>query len=247
MAAQYTAYILTASCERLDGEKSPCDQGTRPSAGNSESCRRSTSGTTTIDLVSEHITSAPSTQDASTRPPRTPTVAVWLSAAALLLCILLALPYLALRSPVALLVFVLAVGTGIVGIVLGVRARRSASARGGWALICALVALLITAVMTVVFIVGMISATSINKVELRGQGPQGVSATFSNDMGERTEKWPSEGWAKFNTEGSWAELTMELPDDADPATLSCQIIWNGEIVVDETSDSGAVTCRYDAD
>lgn len=163
-----------------------------------------------------------------------------------MLCVLLALPYLALRSPLALLFFVLAVGTGIAGIVLGIRARRSAPARGGWALICAVVALLITCVLAVVFIVGMISATSINKVELRGQGPEGSTVTFSNDMEERTETWPSEGWARFNTKGSWAELTLEAPEDADSETVSCQIVWNGEVVVDETSDSGTVTCRYDA-
>ena len=199
-----------------------------------------------MDPVSEHTTSTPSEPEASSRRRRTPAVAIWLSSAALLLCILLALPYLALRSPVALLFFALAVVAGIAGIVLGVRARRSAPARGGWALICALASLLITAVMTVVFIVGMISATSINRVELRGQGPEGVSATSSNDMGERTETWPSEGWAKFNTKGSWAELTLEVPEDAASKTVSCQVIWNGEVVVDETSDSGEVTCRYDA-
>lgn len=199
-----------------------------------------------MNPVSEHTAFPTSQGEAKTRRPRTPLVTVWLSAAALLLCVLLALPYLALRSPIALLFFALAVGTGIAGIVLGVRAHRSTTARGGWALICALSALLITAVMTVVFIVGMIAATSINKVELHGQGPQGVSATFSHDLEERTEKWPSEGWAKFNTKGSWAELTLETPSDAVSETVSCQIIWNGEVVVDETSENGSVTCRYDA-
>lgn len=199
-----------------------------------------------MDPVNEHIIPASSTQQASARPPRTPTLAVWLSGAALVLCVLLALPYLAVRSPIALLFFVLAAGAGIAGVVLGIRARRSASARGGWAMICAVLALLISCVMAVVFIVGMISTTSINDVELRGQGPEGTSATFSNDMEERTEKWPSEGWARFNTKGSWAELTLEVPEDADSETVSCQIIWNGEVVVDETSDSGTVTCRYDA-
>lgn len=197
-----------------------------------------------MDPVSEHTT-ASSPQEASTRPRRTPTIAIWLSAAALVLCVLLALPYLAVRSPVALLFFVLAVGTGIAGIVLGLRGRRSAPARGGWALICAVVALLITCVMAVVFIVGMISTTSVNEVELRGQGPEGSTATFSNDMEERTETWPSEGWAQFNTKGSWAELTLEAPADADSETVSCQIVWNGEVVVEESSDSGSVTCRYD--
>ncbi len=198
-----------------------------------------------MDPVNEPTASASSTQETSARPPRTPTLAVWLSGAALVLCALLALPYLAVRSPIALLFFVLAVGAGIAGVVLGIRARRSAPARGGWALICAVVALLVACVMAIVFIVGMISATSINKVELRGQGPEGSTATFSNDMEERTETWPAEGWARFNTEGSWAELTLEAPEDADSETVSCQIVWNGEVVVEETSDSGSVTCRYD--
>lgn len=200
-----------------------------------------------MDPVSEHSTSVHSERDSGTRRPRTPAVAIWISAAALLLCVLLALPYLALRSPVGFLFLALAVAGAIAGIVLGVRARRSA-VRGGWALICAVVALLITAVMTVIFIVAMISINSINEVELRGQGPDGVSSTFSNAREERTETWPAEGgWARFNTRDSWAELTLEVPDDVDLDTVSCQIIWNGEVVVEETSETGSVTCRYDAD
>ncbi|MGO2683475.1 MAG: hypothetical protein ACTIAA_04570 [Microbacterium sp.] len=195
--------------------------------------------------MSEPMSRKPTAPDESARRSRMPTVAIWFSIIALVLCILLALPYLALRSPVALLFFPLAVGTGIAGIILGVRARRSA-ARGGWALICSVVALLISSVMTIVFIVGMISATSINKVELRGQGPEGMSASMSHDAGDRTETWPAEGWAEFNTKESWAELTLEAPDDAQSETVNCQIIWNGEVVVDETSDNGTVTCRYDA-
>ncbi|MGO1921429.1 MAG: hypothetical protein ACTH07_08680, partial [Microbacterium sp.] len=107
------------------------------------------------------------------------------------------------------------------------------------------VALLITSVRAIVFIVGMMSATSINKVELRGQGPEGMTASMSHDAGDRTETWPAEGWATFNTEESWAELTLEAPEDVESETVSCQIFWNGEVVVDETSDSGEVTCRYD--
>ena len=113
-------------------------------------------------------------------------------------------------------------------------------------MICALVALLTAVVLAVIFIIGVIAATSINRVELHGQGPEGISATFANDMERESVEWPSEGWAKFNTEGSWAELTIEAPDDAASQTVSCQIIWNGDVVVEETSNSGSVTCRYDA-
>ena len=138
-----------------------------------------------------------------------------------MLCILLVVPYMAQRSPVFLLVLALAALAGIAGIILGIRARRSA-ARGGWALICSVVALLIAGVMAIVFIVGMMSATSINKVELRGQGPEGMTASMSHDAGDRTETWPAEGWATFNTEESWAELTLEAPEDVESETVSAR-------------------------
>lgn len=179
--------------------------------------------------------------------PRISTAAIWLSIAALVLCALLVLPYTAQSSPAFVPVFALAVAAGIAGIVLGLLARRSSSDRRGWALFCALAAMLLAVVLAVIFAVGMISTTSINKVELRGQGPEGISATFSNEMERRTEEWPPEGWARFNTKGSWAELTIEVPEGAAVESVSCQIVWNGEIVVDETSESGTVTCRYDAD
>lgn len=173
-------------------------------------------------------------------------VATWLSVGALLICALLVLPYRALASPVLIPIFALAIAAGIAGIVFGIRARRIATARATWAMICALAALLTAAILAVVFVVGMISATSMNKVELRGQGPEGMSASFSNDMEQRTEIWPSEGWAKFNTKGTWAELTIEAPEDADSKAVRCQIIWNGQVVVEEASER-SVTCRYDAD
>lgn len=196
--------------------------------------------------MTEQTTSTPMTQDVNARRPRTGMVAVWLSSVAVMLSLLLVVPYMAQRSPVTLLILTLAAAAGVAGIILGLRARRSTPARGGRALICALAALLTTVVLTVIFVVGMISATSINKVELRGQGPEGMSATFANDMETRTEQWPAEGWARFNTNGSWAALTLEASDDAPSETVSCQIIWNGEVVVDETSEHGSVTCRYDA-
>jgi len=196
--------------------------------------------------MSEQIISTPTAPDKNVRPARMPLVAIWLSIVALVLCALLVVPYMALQSPVVPLFFALMAGTGIAGIVLGVRARRAVSARGGWAMICALTSLLIAVVMTIIFIVGMIAVTSINRVELRGQGPEGMSASMSHDAGDRTETWPAEGWARFNTKQSWAELILEAPEDAESDTVSCQIIWNGEVVVDETSDSGSVTCRYDA-
>ncbi|MGO2746702.1 hypothetical protein [Microbacterium sp.] len=174
-----------------------------------------------------------------------PTVAIWLSAVSLVLCILLAVPYRALPFP-SILVIVALAAVGITGLVLGIRARRSPSARGGWALICALTSLIIAVILTVVFIVGMISARSLNRVELHGQGPAGMSATFVNDTENRTVKWPAEGRANYNTKGSWVELTIEVPEDAASQTVSCQITWNDEVVVDETSDNGTVTCRYDA-
>ena len=117
-------------------------------------------------------------------------MAIGLSVVALVLSVLLVVPYMAQRSPVFLLVLALVALVGVAGIILGIRARRSA-ARGGRALICSVAALLIAGVMAVIFIVGMISVTSINKVELRGQGPEGMTASMSHDAGDRTETWPA--------------------------------------------------------
>ena len=75
---------------------------------------------------------------------------------------------------------------------------------------------------------------------------RGARLRFSNELETRTLTWPSEGRAEFRTEGTWAEITVTAPADAPDRTVGCQIVWDGQVVVDETSASGTVTCRYDA-
>src|SRR5690606_27116540 len=159
--------------------------------------------------MTEQAASTPMIQDTKSRHRRTGTVAVWISSVAVLLSVLLVVPYMAQRFAVFLLLLALGAAAGHAGIIRGLRGRRPGPPHRGWALVCSFTALLITGVMTVAFIIGMISTTSINRVELRGQGESGSVASFSNDMEQRTEEWPMEGWAKFNTKGSWAELTLE--------------------------------------
>ena len=204
--------------------------------------------------MTQYDSSAVAAPDGSAQMPVTrrgglPTVAIWLSAIALVLCCALGVPYLALRDLALVPVFVLAAAAAVMGLVLGIRERRGvASSRIGtrWALICSLVALVIDVVLLVVFIVGIVSASSINRVELDGQGPTNMSATISSDQGTNTYTWPSNSWARLSTKGSWAELTLVAPTGSTTKELSCQIRWNDEVVVEKTSDSGTVTCRYDA-
>jgi len=184
------------------------------------------------------------TDRAASQRSRAPVAAIWIAAVAIILAVGLVVPYLALASRAPLLVLLLAAAAAIAGIMLAVRARRTGSS-GAAALICAAAALLTAVTMAVVFVIGMVSATSMNIVELQGHGPAGSSASTDSDLGPRTETWPADGRATISTKGSWAELTLVAPADATSQTVSCQIIWNGEIVVTESSDSGTVTCRYD--
>lgn len=174
-----------------------------------------------------------------------PLVAVWLSALALVLAAALVVPFLAPRNPLAIPVFVLALAAAFTGLVLGVRARRGAQGRAAvWGVASSVLALVIDAVLIVVFVT-VIIGTPPTPVELRGSGPNNIEVTFSHELETRTLTWPPEGRAKFNTDGTWAEITVTAPADAADKTVSCQIEWDGEVVVDETSDSGTVRCRYD--
>lgn len=173
------------------------------------------------------------------------TTAIVLSTIAVVLTLLLVVPFLAPRNPLAIPVFVLALAAAVTGLVLGVRARRAGNGRAGvWAIASSVLALAIDAVLIVVFAT-VIIGTPPTPVELRGSGPNNIEVTFSHELETRTLTWPTEGRAEFNTEGDWAEIVVTAPVDAPDRTVSCQIDWNGETVVDETSDTGTVTCRYD--
>ncbi|MFT4259625.1 hypothetical protein [Microbacterium sp.] len=165
---------------------------------------------------------------------------MWLSIIALVVAVSLVVPYRA-TTGAAMLAPVVGALIAVAGIVLAVRQRR----RPGAALAFALVAVLLDVVLSIVFIAGMISATSINRVELLGQGPQGITATIHGESGTDTFVWDSTGRATLTTKEDWAEITVTAPEDADGMTVSCQIVWNGDVVVDETSDNGTVRCRFD--
>lgn len=158
---------------------------------------------------------------------------------------LLIVPYLARPGLVVLPVIALALA--VVGVVLAVRARRQTGqgARGRTALASSLVALVVDVVLIVVF-VGTIAGLGLASVELRATGPDDNTVTFSSATEERTLQWGPEGRAQFNTSGTWAEITVTAPVDSADQNVSCEIVWNGEVVVDESSGSGTVTCRYDA-
>ncbi|MEZ3157521.1 hypothetical protein AB1K56_11390 [Microbacterium sp. BWR-S6Y] len=158
---------------------------------------------------------------------------------------LLIVPYLARPGLVALPVLALALA--VVGVVLAVRARRQTGlrTRGRTALVSSLVALVVDVVLIVVF-VGTIAGLGLASVELRATGPDDNTVTFSSATEQRTLQWGPEGRAQFNTSGTWTEITVTAPADSADQNVSCEIVWNGEVVVDESSGSGTVTCRYDA-
>lgn len=132
-------------------------------------------------------------------------------------------------------------------IVLSLTAGRSKGRGGaGWALATALVALAIDAALVVTLIVAAVSSPRLTPIELRAQGGPTFSATFSDDYSEHTEQWHNEGTSEFNTRKSSVQITVTAPNDGPQSSVSCQILWNDEIVADEKSDSGRVTCRYEA-
>ncbi len=158
---------------------------------------------------------------------------------------LLIVPYLA--RPGLVVLPVLALALAVVGVVLAVRARRQTGlrTRRRTALVSSLVALVVDVVLIVVF-VGTIAGLGLASVELRATGPDDNTVTFSSAMEQRTLQWGPEGRAQFNTSGTWTEITVTAPADSADQNVSCEIVWNGEVVVDESSGSGTVTCRYDA-
>lgn len=181
------------------------------------------------------------------RRPVSVTIARALAIVSLVISVVLLVPYVSVSLVVAAPAFVLAFAAAIAGLVLAGRAMRDSPVprrAATWALLTAIVALVIDAVLVIVFLAGL-AAFRLDNVELRGQGPDDISATFSNDLETRTVVWPSVGRAEFNTKGSWAEITITAPPGSVTTTVSCQIVWNDEIVVDKTSDSGTVDCRYD--
>jgi hypothetical protein len=172
------------------------------------------------------------------------TAAIWLGVAGIAVAALLA-PFLAGFPSLA--VVVLAAVAGLAALLLGIRARRNASgALARWGLILGIVALVLHAVLIGVIAMGALSHQGRADVEIRAQGAPAFSVTYADDSQSYTEDWLGSGQKRFTTKKSSTEITATLPKGAPAATLGCQILWNGTVVADEKSDSGSVTCRYEA-
>ncbi|GAA4483382.1 hypothetical protein [Microbacterium panaciterrae] len=194
--------------------------------------------------------SAPADRLGAPDPHRAPgrrvgTTALWLGIAALVVAAAL-VPFFPGFGLLAVLV--LAALAGLAALVLGIRARRIGAGGGvaRWALALGIIGIVLDVVIIAVLAVGALAHLRRADVEVRAQGAPTFSVTYADDSQSYTEDWLGSGWKRFTTTKSTAEITVTLPKDAPSTTLSCQILWNGTVVVDEKSDSGSVTCRYGA-
>lgn len=175
---------------------------------------------------------------------RRATIGVWIGAVALLLSAALIVLFLPIATllPVAAAAALLA----IAAVLLGIRGIRSAVPRTGTAaLIVAAVALVVDLVLIVVMAVGVLAGNGLNQVEVRATGGPAFTVSFADDTQSYNEEWASSGWKQYTTTGDSAEIAVTAADDDTDSTVSCQILWNGKLVV-ELSGTGTVTCRYDA-
>lgn len=183
----------------------------------------------------------PAPTSGSSRPAL---IGIWIGAAALLLSAAL----IALLFPITglLPVAVSAAALSIVALLLGFRATRAHRPREAMAaIIVAAVALVVDLVLIVVMAVGVLSGNGLDQVEVRATGGPSFTVSYADDTQSYDEEWASSGWKKYTTTGDSAEIAVTAPDDDMDSTVSCQILWNGELVV-EQSGVGSVTCRYDA-
>ena len=168
----------------------------------------------------------------------------WTGAVALLLAAAL----IVLFFPIAALIPIAAAAAflAIAALFLGIRGKRPGMPRAGTAaVIVAAVALVIDLVLVVVMTFGVLGGNGLNQVEVRATGGPTFTVSFADDTQSYDEEWASSGWKQYTTTGDSAEIAVRAPDDDTDTTVSCQILWNGELVV-ELSGTGAVTCRYNA-
>ncbi|SEB97156.1 hypothetical protein [Microbacterium hydrocarbonoxydans] len=180
----------------------------------------------------------------TSRPSRRATIGLWIGAAALLLSAGLIVQFL----PVPALLVAAAAAALVAGtaVVLGVRGRRSSVPRTGTAaLLVAATALIVDVILIVVIAVGALGGSGLSQVEVRATGGPVFTVSYADDAQSYDEEWSDSGWKQYTTTGDTAEITVTASDDDAVATVSCEILWNGESVV-EQSGVGSVTCRYDA-
>ncbi|MDR2320712.1 MAG: hypothetical protein LBE60_03580 [Microbacterium sp.] len=179
------------------------------------------------------------------RRGRRSVVALWLAGVALVLAALL---FPLFRQPAFFVVLALAVLTAVAALVLGIRSRAPLrdSATSGWALGLGIAALALDVVLIGAIAIGVLARPQLTQVEVRAQGGPSFTVAFADDAQSYTEDWSVNGWKRFTTTRTSTEIAVTTPAGKTVAPVSCQILWNGTVVVDEKSDSGSVTCRYDA-
>ncbi|WP_372967421.1 hypothetical protein [Microbacterium sp.] len=184
--------------------------------------------------------------DASaSRPSRRAIIGLWIGAAALLLSAGLIVHF--LPVPALLVAAAGAALLAVIAVVLGIRGQRSSVPRtGSAALLVAATALIVDLILIVVIAVGVLTGSSgLSQVEVRATGGPAFTVSYADDTQSYDEEWSDSGWKQYTTTGDTAEITVTASDDDAVATVSCEILWNGESVV-EQSGVGSVTCRYDA-
>lgn len=193
--------------------------------------------------MSDAHDSAATTDRTSPRAgPRRTRAGLWLGVLALVVSVVLialVLPVAAVL-PAALLAALLA----IVAIVLGIRA---AAPRGSTPSVAAAsLAIVLDVIVIVIMSAGVLGGNGLAQVEVRATGGPVFRVSFADDTRSYDEEWDSSGWKRYTTAGDSAQIAVTAPADASDQEVTCAIVWNGEVVVEQTG-SGSVTCRYVAD
>ncbi|TPW77641.1 hypothetical protein [Schumannella soli] len=145
-------------------------------------------------------------------------------------------PLLAVSAAAAIAALVLAV--------IAVRRGRRGPAVVG-AFVIAAVALIVNSVVFGIIFWQATASWRIHHVEIRTDGGESYSAEYEVGHDRGTRQWSRDWWAKWSITESNAEITLTTTPGTQDETLDCRIIWDGKVVVHETSDTGTVTCRYD--
>lgn len=136
---------------------------------------------------------------------------------------------------------VLAAVAGVVATVLGILALRRPQKSAG-----SLVGLVLGAAAIVVAVIGFTLSLSggtfgaVSQVELRASSDSAFTVEYSDDVQDRSGTSAGGEWqAMFGTREAATEMTVTADE---VGAVRCQIIRDGEIVAEESSDSGTVTC-----
>ena len=133
--------------------------------------------------------------------------------------------------------------SGIIAVILVLRsrARGRRGALGVFVLVIGAVAAIADIILTVVM-VAMLIGSPLYDFEVRAQGSETFTIDVSYAGGTKrfTEEWSSDVWKKFSTPESSAEIIV-----TGNGTVSCQILLDGEVVEQESSNGGSVTCRHE--